>query len=69
MNMYNGYYFGGMHIVWWFLWMRLIFWIFLTPWSIPGARRKNDSPLGILKMRFASREIIKEQYWEQKKLL
>ncbi len=53
----------------WFIWIGLIFWIFLTPWSIPGARRKNDSPIGILKMRFASGEIIKEQYLEGKKIL
>ncbi len=69
MNMYNGYYFGGMHFIWWFLWMGLLFWIFFIPYSIPGERRKKDSPLDILKKRFASGEITKDQYLENKKIL
>jgi putative membrane protein len=67
--MYNGYYFGGMHFIWWFIWMGLLFWIFFTPWSIPGERRQKDSPLDILQKRFASGEISKEEYLEQKKIL
>ena len=69
MHMDNGYYFGGMHFIWWFIWLMLLFWIFFTPWSIPGERRKKDDPLDILKKRFASGEITKEQYLEDKKLL
>ncbi|MEO7044463.1 MAG: SHOCT domain-containing protein [Ferruginibacter sp.] len=69
MNMYNGYYFGGMHFIWWFIWMALLFWIFFTPWNIPGERRRKDGPLDILQKRFASGEITKEQYQEQKKIL
>jgi putative membrane protein len=69
MNIYNGYYFGGMQFIWWIIWMGLIFWIFLTPWSIPGERRKKDAPLDILKKRFASGEITKVQYEEHKKIL
>jgi putative membrane protein len=67
--MYNGYYFGGMHLIWWILWMGLLFWIFLTPWSVPGERRRKDDPLDILKKRFAAGEITKEQYLEHKKIL
>lgn len=69
MGMYNGYGFWGMHIIWWFIWMLFIFWIFFTPWYIPGNRRYKDSPLDILKRRFASGEITKEQYLEHKELL
>ncbi len=69
MNTYNGYYFGGMNLIWWIIWMGVIFWIFLTPWSIPGERRKKDAPLDILQKRFATGEITKEQYLEHKKLL
>jgi putative membrane protein len=69
MHMYNGYYFGGMHLIWWILWMGLLFWIFLTPWSVPGERRRKDDPLDILKKRFAAGEITKEQYLEHKKIL
>ncbi|MDQ2864079.1 MAG: SHOCT domain-containing protein [Bacteroidota bacterium] len=68
MNTYNGY-FGGMNLIWWIIWMGVIFWIFLTPWSIPGERRKKDAPLDILQKRFATGEITKDQYLEHKKLL
>ena len=69
MDLYNGYNFGGMHLIWWMIWMVFIFWVFFTPWYIPGNRRKRDSPLGILRKRYASGEITKEQYLEQKKVL
>ncbi len=69
MNMYNGYYFGGMHFLWWFIWVCLLCWIFFTPWSIPGERRRKDGPLDILQKRFASGQITNEQYQEQKKIL
>ena len=69
MDIYNGYNFGGMNFIWWIIWMGLLFWIFFTPWNIPGERRKKDSPLDILQRRFASGEITKEQYAEHKKLL
>lgn len=49
--------------------MGLLFWIFFTPYSIPGERGKKDSPLDILQKRFASGEITKEEYQEQKKIL
>ena len=69
MNMYNGYYFGGMHFIWWILWLGLLFWIFFIPYGIPGERRKRDSPLDILQKRFASGEITKEEYLEKKRIL
>jgi len=67
--MYNSYNFWGMNFIWWFVWMVLLFWIFFTPYSIPGERRKKDSPLDILKKRLALGEITKEEYQEHKKTL
>ena len=67
--MYYSYNFWGMNFIWWIIWMGLLFWIFFTPYSIPGERRKKDSPLDILKKRFASGEITKEEYQEHKKIL
>lgn len=67
--MYNGYHFWGMHLIWWFLWLILLFWIFFTPYDVPGKRRKKDSPLDILQKRFASGQITKEEYEEHKKIL
>lgn len=67
--MYYGNNFWGMNFIWWIIWMGLLFWIFFTPYSIPGERRRKDSPLDILKKRFAAGEITKEEYQEHKKLL
>lgn len=66
---YNHYQFIGMHLIWWFVWGTLIFWIFATPYNIPGQKIKNDSPLDILKKRLASSQISKEEYEEKKKIL
>ena len=67
--MYNGYQFWGMDLVWWFLWVLLLFWIFATPYDIPGQRKAKDSPLDLLKKRFASGEIGKQEYEENKHIL
>ena len=69
MHMYDGYYFWGMHFIWWFIWAILLFWIFATPYDVPGQRRKKDTPLDILKKRYASGEINNEEYKEKKKNL
>jgi putative membrane protein len=69
MHMYDGYHFWGMHLIWWFIWIFFLIWIFATPWDIPGQQRKKDSPLDILQKRFASGQITKEQYLEQKGIL
>jgi len=66
---YEGSYFGGMHWIWWFIWMILLFWIFVTPWRIPGQRMRIDSPFDILQKRFASGEITNEEYDEKKRIL
>lgn len=68
-NFYQGYNFFGMHLVWWLLWLLLLIWIFATPYDVPGQRRRKDSPMDILKRRFASGEITKEEYSERKKIL
>jgi len=66
---YEGYHFWGMHLIWWFVWVMLLFWIFATPYYIPGQRMKNDSPLYVLKKRFAAGQITTAEYQEKKKLL
>ena len=66
---YIGYYFGGMHLLWWLVWIILLFWLFAIPYNIPGQRYKIDSPLDILKKKFASGEITKEDYLDKKKIL
>jgi putative membrane protein len=51
MDMYEGYHFGGMHLVWWIIWAILLFWVFALPYRVPGQRMKTETPLTILKKR------------------
>lgn len=69
MHMYNGYHIWGMHLIWWFILIAVVVWLFITPWNLPGRKKQNDSPLDILQKRFASGQITKEQYQEQKTIL
>ena len=66
---YNGQHFWGMHLIWWILWFAFIFWVFAIPYDIPGQRRKKDSPLDILKKRYAAGEIDTTEFEERKKNL
>ena len=67
--LYDGYHFWGMHLVWWFVWLIILFWIFAVPYNIPGQRMKKYSALDILQRRFASGQIKTEEYQEMKKIL
>nr|MBC7613947.1 SHOCT domain-containing protein [Pseudopedobacter sp.] len=64
---YSNY--GGMNFIWWIVWMILIFWIFATPYRIPGQRHKKDTPLDILQKRFASGIISEDEYQQKRKIL
>lgn len=66
--LYSNYYWG-MHAFWWIIWLILLFWIFALPYDIPYQRQKRDSPLDILKKRFALGEITNEEYQEMKAIL
>jgi putative membrane protein len=66
---YNGYQFWGMDIIWWGVWLFLLFWIFATPFSIPGERKKKDTPLDILKKRFAAGQISEHEFRVNKKTI
>lgn len=67
--MHNGHHFWGMHLLWWLFWVIMIIWIFVTPYDIPGQRTRNETPLSILKKRFAKGEITKAEFEEKKKFL
>lgn len=68
MHFFNDH-FAGMHFVWWVIWLILLIWIFFVPADIPYQKTKKESPLDILKKRFAQGEISKEEYEESKKVL
>ncbi len=63
------YNFLGMHLGWWFLWGILLVWIFVVPYDLPGQRNRKISPLDILKSRYASGEISKDEFEDMKKYL
>lgn len=65
MHMYDGH-FWGMHWFWWILWVIILFWIFIIPYDIPGQKSKKETPLEILKKRYAKGEITKEQFEQMK---
>lgn len=67
--MHDSYNYWGMNFGWWFVWGILLFWIFATPYNIPGQRTKKDTPLDILKKRMALGEIDIKEYMEKKNLL
>lgn len=66
---HDGYHFWGMHMIWWFFWIILIFgfWGFFEP--VPKKKIQRDSPLEILKRRFAGGDITKEEYEEKRRIL
>ena len=68
MHYYDGS-FGGMHLIWWFIWIIFIVWIFLIPIDIPYQKSKKESPQDILNKRFAKGEISKEELEEAKIIL
>ncbi|EAQ49990.1 MULTISPECIES: SHOCT domain-containing protein [Flavobacteriaceae] len=68
MHLYDGH-FGGMHLIWWIIWIILLAWIFFIPTDIPYQKTKKEDPLDILKKRFAEGFITKEEYEESKKIL
>lgn len=68
-NSYDSYEFGGMHYVWWIIWIIILIWLFVLPYNFPRKKRKNETPLDILKVRLALGEITEEEFQTKKKLL
>jgi len=69
MHLYEGYHFWGMHLFWWVIWGALIIWVFASPWSIPGERKKEDDPLKILQRKFIEGIFSTEEYEKRKTVL
>lgn len=67
--MYDGYHVGGMHLIWWLIWVMFLLTIFVSPYEIPGQRSRIKSPLDILQNRLASGQITNEEYQEKKTML
>ena len=63
------WYFGGMHWIWWGLWIILIFWIFLIPYPTPGQKRKKTVQWKSWGIVFARGEIDEEEIEKRKKVV
>jgi putative membrane protein len=57
-----------MHLFWWAIGIILIILIFAR-WNFTGQHKRKDTPLDILKRRFANGEINKDEFEEKKKIL
>ena len=67
--MYDGHHFWGMHSFWWLFWLIIILWAIKASQKTTYHKTDNETPLDILKKRFAKGEITKEEYEEMKKTL
>ena len=61
--------FLGMDFIWWIVFVIILVWIFILAFDIPGQRKEKDSPLDILKKRFAAGEITAEAFKRDSNLL
>jgi len=66
-----GYYMGGMHSFWWFIWLVLfvVLWFTVLSPEKRARRRDRETPREILCRRLASGEITPEAYEQAKALL
>lgn len=66
--MYDGM-FWGMHFMWWIFFIVVLVWLFTARHTLFRPPSRTDSPLDILKQRFARGEINKEEYEERRRVL
>ena len=73
MHMFNdgGYHMGGVHGLWWIVWLVLIGLLVFYVLSRRGSRRRDsrETPLNVLKRRLASGDLSPEAYEKRKTLL
>ncbi|HZP94615.1 MAG TPA: SHOCT domain-containing protein [Burkholderiales bacterium] len=64
----DGLWFFGMHALWWVFWVVVI--VALVAFVLPGWNRgERETPLEILKRRYAAGEISKDEYEERRATL
>jgi len=63
---------GGVHLMMWWFWIPvlfLIFWLVIRFLDAGNRRPRRDTPVDILRKRYARGEITTEEYQERKKVL
>ena len=73
MHYFNEHYWG-MHLIWWIIWIAFVIWVLVSPYGKKISADKylpfnSQTPLDILKKRYASGEITKEEFLEAKDTL
>lgn len=65
---HDGWWFFGMHALWWVFWILVLGLLFglLEPIPRSAARRRRATPLEILQKRYAAGEITTQEYEERK---
>ena len=68
MMYHEGWWFFGMHGLWWLFWIMLVvlFFSLLDPIPRGESRRRRASPLEVLQKRYAAGEISTQEYEERK---
>jgi len=69
--MYWGWGFWGMSAIWWLFWVAVIviFFSLATPVPRSRIRQMRETPLDILRRRYASGELTSEEFDERKRRL
>lgn len=67
--MMHDWYFGGMHWIWWIIWVLLLVWIFFIPYPSSKRYSKKDRALEVLRERFARGEIDEQEFEQSKRVL
>lgn len=67
-HMFDGM-FWGMHFLWWVILVAVVVWLLASRTNVFRQGPPNDTPLDILKQRFARGEITKEEYEERRRIL
>ena len=62
---HDGGLFWGMHMLWWVFWIVLVVAFFSVATPVPR-RRMRETPLEVLKRRYAAGEITTAEYEERK---
>lgn len=65
----DGGHFWGMHWMWWSFILLVIILVVLISMIVQNHGNQKETPLDILKKRYAGGEIGKEEYEERKKVL
>lgn len=69
MNYCENYHFGGMHLVWWLIWLSLLIWFFIKKVWFTNNKTEKRHPIEILNERLAIGEINDKEYLEKKSLI